>query len=44
MDGVSYHFSYDSFDQQNFVDTANVALLTQMGGKGLPESVAWNAL
>ena len=43
VDGVSYHFSYDSFDQQNFADTANVALLAQMGGKGLPESVAWNA-
>ena len=43
VDGVVYHFSYDSFDQQNFADTANVALLAQMGGKGLPESVAWNA-
>ena len=43
VDGVPYHFSYDSFDQQNFADTANVALLAQMGGKGLPESVAWNA-
>lgn len=43
VDGVSYHFSYDAFDQQNFADTANVALLAQMGGKGLPESVAWNA-
>lgn len=43
VDGVSYHFSYDAFDQQNFADTANVALLAQMGGKGLPESVPWNA-
>lgn len=43
VDGVIYHFSYDAFDQQNFADTANVALLAQMGGKGLPESVAWNA-
>ena len=43
VEGVLYHFSYDSFDQQNFADTANVALLAQMGGKGLPESVAWNA-
>ncbi len=43
VDGVSYHFSYDAFDQQNFADTANVALLAQMGGKGLPESVEWNA-
>ncbi|MTJ93014.1 MAG: hypothetical protein F8N36_09150 [Desulfovibrio sp.] len=43
VDGVSYHFSYDAFDQQNFADTANVALLAQMGGTGLPESVNWNA-
>jgi len=43
VDDVSHHFSYDSFDQQNFADTANVALLAQMGGKGLPESVEWNA-
>ena len=43
VDGITYHFSYDTFDQQNFADTANVALLAQMGGKGLPESVAWNA-
>lgn len=43
VDGVPYHFSYDAFDQQNFADTANVALLAQMGGKGLPESVEWNA-
>lgn len=43
VDGVIYHFSYDAFDQQNFADTANVALLAQMGGNGLPESVAWNA-
>ena len=43
VEGVPYHFSYDAFDQQNFADTANVALLAQMGGKGLPESVAWNA-
>ena len=43
VDSITYHFSYDTFDQQNFADTANVALLSQMGGKGLPESVAWNA-
>lgn len=43
VDGVTYHFSYDTFDQQNFADTANVALLSQMDGQGLPESVAWNA-
>lgn len=31
--GGTYHFSYDRDDQQNFADTANVALLAQMGGK-----------
>ena len=43
VEGITYHFSYDTFDQQNVADTANVALLSQMGGQGLPESVAWNA-
>lgn len=37
------HFSYDSFDQQNFADSANVAIMVQSGGKGLPASVTWNA-
>jgi hypothetical protein len=37
------HFSYDSFDQQNFADTANVAIMAQSGTKGLPTSVTWNA-
>ena len=43
VDGVTYHISYDRDDQQNFVDTANMSLLAQMGGKGLPESVVWNS-
>lgn len=42
IDGVTYHFSYDSFDQQNFADTANVCLLKMSGVEGLPESVNWN--
>ena len=37
------HFSYDSFDQQNFADTANVSTLALSGAKGLPTSVTWNA-
>lgn len=39
------HFSYDSFDQQNFADSANVALLSLSGpeARGLPASVTWNA-
>ncbi len=40
------HFSYDSFDQQNFADSANVALLSLNASpqaEGLPASVTWNA-
>lgn len=37
------HFSYDSFDQQNFADSANVATLATSGVEGLPASVTWNA-
>ena len=37
------HFSYDAFDQQNFADSANVAIMAQSGAKGLPASVTWNA-
>ena len=43
VDGVTYHFSYDAFDQQNFADTANVCLMKQAGMPGLPDSVTWNA-
>lgn len=41
--GVTYHFSYDTFDQQNFADTAIVCLMKQSGMPGLPDSVTWNA-
>lgn len=37
------HFSYDLFDQQNFADSANAALLAQAGTPGVPESADWNA-
>ncbi len=43
VDGVTYYFSYDAFDQQNFADTANVCLMKQSGMPGLPDSVTWNA-
>lgn len=43
IDGVSYHFSYDSFDQQNFSDAANVANLIKAGVQGLPQEREWNA-
>ncbi|MDY0258633.1 MAG: hypothetical protein RBR41_03075 [Desulfovibrio sp.] len=41
--GETLHFSYDSFDQQNFADSANVAQLVIAGGEGLPTDVVWNA-
>lgn len=41
--GEVLHFSYDSFDQQNFADTANVATLSLTGVEGLPTSIVWNA-
>lgn len=40
---VTYHFSYDASDQQNFADSANVAMLSATGLSGLPASVTWNA-
>lgn len=43
VNGVTYHFSYDAFDQQNFADTANVCIMKQVGMPGLPDSVMWNA-
>ena len=43
VDGVTYHFNYDTFGQQNFADTANVCLMKQSGMPGLPDSVTWNA-
>lgn len=43
INGVSYHFSYDSFDQQNFSDTANMCQLALAGTPGLPTSVVWNS-
>ena len=38
-------FSYDSFDQQNFADAANTALLSQMQSnvKTIPTDVNWNS-
>ena len=43
VDGTAYHFSYDAFDQQNFVDTASMCQLALAGTPGLPESVTWNS-
>ena len=43
IEGEVLHFSYDSFDQQNFADSANVATLTLSGVEGLPTFITWNA-
>lgn len=43
IDGVTYHFSYDAFDQQNFSDTANMCQLALANPEGLPSSVVWNS-
>ena len=43
VNGESLRFSYDSFDQQNFADTANACLLAKSGAQGLPDTVTWNA-
>ena len=42
VEGEALHFSYDSFDQQNFADTANGALLALQNVEGVPTSVNWN--
>ncbi len=41
--GETLHFSYDSFDQQNFADSANVATRALAGEQDLPQTVTWNA-
>ena len=42
VNNETLHFSYDSFDQQNFADTANGALLALQNIEGVPTSVTWN--
>lgn len=43
INNTEYHFNYDSFDQQNFADTANMCQLAISGTEGLPTSVTWNS-
>lgn len=43
INDVKYHFSYDSFDQQNFSDTVNMCQLSISGTERLPTSVTWNS-
>lgn len=43
INNIKYHFSYDYFDQQNFVDTASMCQLALSEAKGLPTSVIWNS-
>lgn len=38
--GKTLHFSYDTFDQQNFADAAGAALVAS--SQGLSPSVTWN--
>ena len=42
VNNETLYFSYDSFDQQNFADTANGALLALQNVEGVPTSVNWN--
>ncbi len=41
MNGAEYRFSYDTFDQQNFADAANAALLGLISGDS-GQRVTWN--
>lgn len=43
IDGMAYHFSYDSFDQQNFVDTVSMCQLSLLDTSGVPATVTWNS-
>lgn len=43
INNQEYHFSYDTLDQQNFADTANMCQLAISGAEGLPTSVTWNS-
>lgn len=40
---TAYHFSYDTFDQQNFVDTASMCQLAISNMSEVPASVVWNS-
>lgn len=42
VDGEILHFAYDTNDQQNFADTANMVNLSLKGIPGVPESIPWN--
>ena len=42
VDGDILHFAYDTNDQQNFADTANMVNLSLKGIPGVPESIPWN--
>jgi hypothetical protein len=42
IDNETLYFSYDAFDQQNFADTANGAILALQNVEGVPTTVTWN--
>ena len=41
ISGEILHFSYDTFDQQNFADTANLCLMLKNSAEN--DTVSWNA-
>lgn len=43
INGEALHFSYDSHDQQNFADMANLCLQRQAGLAATPDVVCWKA-
>ena len=42
VDGEILHFAYDTHDQQNFADTANMVNFSLKGIPGVLESIPWN--
>lgn len=43
INGTSYHFSYDTIDQQNFVDTVSMCQLSLLDTSGVPATITWNS-
>lgn len=48
INGINYHFNYDSFDQQNFADTANMCQISLSNSsltniENMPTTVKWNS-
>lgn len=44
INDIEYHFNYDTFDQQNFSDSANIATINKLNSEtSTYEKVTWNA-